>query len=173
MRGIKPGSMAPLIQVLILIFCVALMVLLLGLPLLLPEGSPVPDMIAFGLLSIAVLAFVWSTGAYWTLLPILAVVGLGVWLDREGREPPSEIPRGAGTGMSARTRLRLRLWRAASLATMALAIAVVGSLATDLGATITMDLIAPCILVTLVASAAFRFSYNRSCRRDGRALDQE
>jgi hypothetical protein len=161
--------MAPLIQVLILIFCVALLVLLLGLPLLLPEGSPVPDMLAFGLLSIAVLAFVWSTGAYWTLLPIAAIAALVAWLDRERGELPREFSPGGGSGVSDRTRLRLRLWRAANRLMMVLLAGIAIALAAGLSATTINDFVTPWILVALVAGAAFRFSYYRSCRRDGRA----
>lgn len=161
--------MEPLAEVLVLTSCVALLALMLGLPLLLPRDSLIPDLLAFGLLSIVVLAFVWGTGAYWTLLPVLAVVALVAWMDREGREPPRQIPPGGETGMSDRTRLRFGLWRAANGVMMTLAIGVMIALATGRGAIVIMDLIVPGILVTLVASAAFRFSYNRSCRRDHRA----
>jgi len=159
----------PVLETLILIFCLALLTLLLGLPLLLKPDSPIPDMIGFGILTLVVLAFVWSSGAYWIILPILAVAAFVAWLEREGKGGLEGG--GGGTGLSDRTRRRLRLWRAANLLQFVLLVAVVVLLATGIGMR-SKDLV-PWMLVTMVATAAFRFSFYRSCRRDHRALAGE
>lgn len=160
----------PVLETLILIFCLALLTLLLGLPLLLKPDSPIPDMIGFGILTLVVLAFVWSTGAYWIILPILAVVAFVAWLEREGQGGP-EGGGGGGTALSDRTRRRLRLWRAANLLQLALLAGVVALIVSGIG-TRAVDLV-PWMLVTMVATAALRFSFYRSCRRDHRALAGE
>lgn len=59
--------MTPPAEVLVLIACVALLALMLGLPLLPHEDSLIPDLMTFGLLGMVSLAFLWGTGAYWTL----------------------------------------------------------------------------------------------------------
>lgn len=169
---------------LILILCMALLTLSLGLPLLVKPDSPIPDMIAFGVLTFIVLAFVWGTGAYWIILPILALVAFVAWLDREGQSGPvapagkggsrqtSEGSRGdGGTGLSARTRLRFRLWRAANRLQLAVLVGVVALIATGIGMR-SVDLV-PWMVITMVATAAFRFSFYRSCQRDQRALAGE
>jgi hypothetical protein len=155
------------IEMLILILCMALLILLLGLPLLVRPDSPIPDMIGFGILTFLVLAFVWSSGAYWIILPILALVGFVAWLDREGKSGPESCG-GGECGLSDRTKLRLRLWRAAIGLQFALLVGVVAQIATGIGMR-SMDLV-PWMLVTMVATVAFRFSFYRSCRRDQRAL---
>lgn len=144
-------------EVLILIAGATLLTLSLGLPLLLRTDSLVPDMIGLGALAIAVLAYVWSFGIWWTLLPVLAIFALVAWMDRKGEEEPY-----SETGMGNRTRLRFRLWAAANaLAIIPLGLVVL-ALATGVGAESVEDVLLPLLLVMLVASSAFRFSYNRS-----------
>src|SRR4051812_47720477 len=101
--------MTQLAQALILIAGMALFTLLIGLPLLLPRNSPIPDTIGLFVLAVAVLAFAWLEGSWWTLLPVLAIAALVSWMDRKPEQPP--YPE---TGMSERSRARFRLWRAAN-----------------------------------------------------------
>ena len=170
------------LETLILVLCVALLTLSLGLPLLVKPDSLVPDMVAFGILAAVVLAFAWGTGAYWIILPILAVIAFVAWLDGErqsgpaapagksgSRQAPEGGPGDSGTGPSDRTRLRLRLWRAANGLQLALLAGVVVLIATGIGGR-PFDLV-PWLMVAMVATAAFRFSFYRSCRRDERASD--
>jgi hypothetical protein len=108
----------------ILMLCVVLLTFLLGIPLLLKPDSLIPDIISFGILSVVVMAFIWSSGDYWIVLPILAVMAFVAWLDRDGQATPvgksaapqpAEGRRGEGAArVSDRTRLRLRLWRVAN-----------------------------------------------------------
>lgn len=165
------------LETLILIFCVALLILSLGLPLLVKPDSPIPDITAFGILTFVVLAFVWATGAYWILFPILVLSAFVAWLDREGQGGPvtpagkdgsRQTPEGSrgdgGTGLSDRTKLRLRLWRAANRLQLVLLAGMVALIATGIGMR-SVNLV-PWIVVTIVATAAFRFSFHRACRRD-------
>lgn len=173
------------LETLILIFCVAPPILLLGLPLLVRPDSPIPDLIAFGILTLFVLACVGGTGAYWIILPILAVIAFVAWLDGEGQSGPAapagkggsrQTPEGsggdAGTGLSDRTELRFRLWRAANRLQFALVAGVVVLIATGFGIRTVVNLV-PWMMVMMVATAAFRFSFYRSCQRDERALAGE
>lgn len=144
-------------ELLILLAGVTLLALSLGLPLLVRTESLVPDMIGLGVLAVAVLAYVWSFGIWWTLAPVLAIFALVARLDRKGQE--KTYPE---TGTSDRARLRLRLWAAANgLSIVPLALVIL-ALATGVGAERVKDLLLPLLLVMLVASSAFRFSYNRS-----------
>ncbi|HEV7661500.1 MAG TPA: hypothetical protein VGO55_16800 [Allosphingosinicella sp.] len=140
----------------ILVLGVIFLTLALGLPLLLKPDSALPDMIGLAILAVLVLAYVWSSGAYWTLLPILAVPAFLAWLDRAGGE----------TGAGDRTLLRFRLWRAANRLQLALIAGVLVLLAAGSGFD-TLGLVVPWILVALVATAGLRHSFNRSARRDG------
>lgn len=155
----------PVPDVLILIACVVVLTLLLGLPLLLKPDSPIPDIIGFGILAAFVLFYVWSMGDWWIILPILAVLALMAWLDREGQEARPERE----TGMSDRTRLRFRLWRAAHYVQLALIAFVLISFATGFAATALRPIVS-CMVIMMVAGAAFRFSCVRSARRDRRVL---
>ena len=139
-----------------LILASSLFIVALGLPLLIRTESHVPDMIGLGILVAAVLAYVWAFGIWWTLLPVAAIFALIAWMDREpGAQPDPE------NGMSDRTRLRFRLWAAANgLSAIPLAL-VIWAIATGSGAVV-KDLLLPSLLVMVVASSAFRFSYNRS-----------
>lgn len=159
---------------LILILCMVLLTLVLGLPLLLKPDSLVPDIIAFGILGVAVLAFVWGTGAYWIAIPILALVAFVAWLDREGQNVPATLsnegedgrrdgPGGGATGANRRTGLPLRLWRTALVVQTALvACALILPAAGFIGF---VELILPWMVITMVAMAAFRYSFYRSCTR--------
>jgi len=169
-------------DVLILIVCVALLTLALGLPLLLKPDSLVPDIIAFGILAVAVLAFIWVMGAYWITLPILALVAFVAWLDRGEQSRPATLGDeggnrgrdalgGGATAANGRTQLRLRLWRAAILVQMALVACVV--ILPAAGFMRSIELIVPWMVIVTVAMVAFRFSFFRSCRRNQRAAAGE
>jgi hypothetical protein len=148
-----------------LILAAVLFVVALGLPLLLRKDSLVPDMIGLGILGSAVLAYVWSFGIWWTLVPVAAIFALVAWMDREGEEKP--YPE---TGMSARTRLRFRLWVAANALSLIPLALLVLAMATGIGAPTATGILIPSMLVMLVASSAFRFSYNRSIPGEPRAM---
>ena len=169
-------------DVLILIFCVTLLILALGLPLLLKRDSLVPDIIAFGILAVVVLVYVLVTGAYWITLPILALLAFVAWLDRGGQNAPETLgnggdnrggaPLGGGaSGANDRTQLRLRLWRTANRLQAVLVACVLIFAAA--GFTRSIELIVPWIVIVMVAMAAFRFSFYRSCRREQLALAGE
>ena len=169
-------------DVLILIVCVALLTLALGLPLLLKRDSLVPDIIAFGILAVAVVAFVWATGAYWITLPISALIAFVAWLDRgeqnrpttlcdEGENRRRDALGGGATGANGRTQLRLRLWRAAIRVQLALVACVL--ILSAAGFIRSIALIVPWMVIVAVAMVAFRFSFFRSCRRDELALAGE
>jgi hypothetical protein len=162
-------------DVLILIVCMVLLTLTLGLPLLLKPDSLLPDIVAFAILAVAILAFIWSTGAYWITFPILSLMALVIWLDREGQHKPTTLSDDAenprhdtvvygAAGTNGRTQLRLRLWRAANRVQMALVASVVILLAA--GFTRSLELIVPWMVIVTVAMVAFRFSFLRSRRRD-------
>ena len=160
-----------MIVILILIVCVLLPILAFGLPLLLPPDSPIPDLVGAAVLTALVLVFIWGTGAYWILLPILVVLAGVAWLERPAAEATRDVGVSDGSGMTGPTRLRFRLWRTANRLGMALPAGLLLSLATGLGAA-AAPLIVPWIPITLVAAAAFRFSFYRSCRRDERLVPQ-
>ena len=156
-REAKPCYAGSVTELLILIAGVALLILALGLPLLLRKDSLVPDMIGLGVLAVAILAYVWTFGIWWTLLPVVAIFALVAWMDRKGGEKPHPE-----TGMSDRTRLRFRLWAAANgLSIIPLALVIL-AMATRIGAGSVKEVLLPMLLVMLAASSAFRFSYNRS-----------
>jgi hypothetical protein len=160
----------PVPELLILLAFVTLMTLALGLPLLLKPDSAIPDMIGFGIMSAAVLAFIWVLEAYWVILPILAVVALVVWLDRDRREgSTARAGNGATGGVSDRTELRFRLWRTFNRLTLILAGSALLLFVTASGMA-AVTFIAGWMLAAMVASAAFRHSFYRSCRRDQSAL---
>jgi hypothetical protein len=149
------------LELLVLILLLLLLVLSLGLPLLLSPDSRAPAIISFGILSAFVAATIWSTDAWWILLPIAALVAWVVRWDRT----PQNIPVTEGAldarGRSAATRLRLRLWGAAILAGPVLFgllfVLPFGSAA---------YIVLPCLAVIMVAVTLFRFSCYRSALRD-------
>lgn len=153
----------------ILVIFIALLTLALGLPLLVKPDSLVPDIFALGILTVVALGFAWGMGAWWILLPILALVAFVVWLDRSGDRQAPENGSGGGNGWSTRTTLRFRLWRAANRLQLALIACVLAFSATGFGLTAVTPMIA-WLVVTMVAAAAFRFSFYRACRHDRRAL---
>ena len=151
-----------MLSALILFACMVLLVFVLGLPLLLRPDSPIPDIIAFCLLVAMVAAFIWGTGAWWILLPILALVALTVRLDRPA--PAADLPE-AGAGMSRPVRLRFRLWRWAIGASFALTISVFVLPAVGQGRAVT-GVVVPLMMVAMTAMALFRFAFTRACRRE-------
>jgi hypothetical protein len=155
------------LQVLILIACMVLLVLALGLPLLVGPDSPVPDVMAFVILAAMIAAGVWSTGAWWILLPILALVALVVRMDREGRDAAVDHAAADRARMSTRTRLRFRLWCAANLAIPALIAALFFLPQGSAGA-----FVVPCLVIAMAAMTLFRFAFYRSARRDEDAMSE-
>lgn len=156
-------------ETLILILFVALLILALGLPLLVGPDSLVPDIVALGILTAVVLGFAWGTGAWWIFLPILALGALLVWLERGDDRQVPENGSGGGNGWSNRTALRFRLWRGANFLQLALIACVLAIGATGFGLTAVKPMIA-WMVVTMVAAAAFRFSFYRACRQERRTL---
>ena len=154
--AIEPG----MIEVLILIAVVTLLTLTLGLPLLLRPDSLVPDLIAFGLLAVYVAFAIWASGAWWILLPILALAAWVVRFDDAGPAAPAD-PGPDARGMSARTRLRLRLWR---IARFAFLVPVAAFFFLPPG---NANNVLACMTVALVAAQLFRFSFYRAWQRDG------
>jgi L-asparagine transporter-like permease len=160
--------MTPLASVLALVIGLAVVVLVLGLPLLLPKDTLVPDMIGLGVLAAAALAFVWLTGVWWTLLPILALAALVAWIDKAGRDPPLDE-----SALGERTRLRFQMVRASTRLTLVVLVVVLVAMATEVGGAILVERIVPWLLVAMAATALFRLSYNRACDRDMRARGAE
>jgi L-asparagine transporter-like permease len=163
--------MTPLAEVLILMLGVTVLTLLLGLPLLPPKESLIPDMIGLGILTVAVLAFVWRTGIWWVLLPVLALAALVAWMDRADHD--ASLERSASAN---RTRLRFQLVRASNRLTLVVLVVLVIDLiamATEVRGAIILELIVPWLLVTMVATALFRLSYSRAWDRDMRARGAE
>lgn len=153
-------------MVLILVACMVLLVLALGLPLLLRPDSPVPDILGGGVWAAMILYGFWMEALWWVLLPILALIGLTVWLDKASAgEAPLAVDR---RGMSARTRLRFRLSRLANLAILALIVSLF-----VLPAGSTRPYLFPAMLIGMSAMVLFRFSFYRSWRRDADAFGQE
>ena len=155
-----------MLTALILVACMVLVVVLLGLPLLLRPDSPIPDVIGFGILAAWILFCVWTVALWWVLIPVLGLVGLAVWLDRErpGARAAATLD---GRGMSARTRQRFRLWRVANVTILALGASVFFLPAGSAG-----GLILPGLMIAMVAVALFRFSFYRSWRRDAHLSDE-
>jgi hypothetical protein len=145
---------------LILIPVVALIIVALGLPLLVRQNSLVPDSVGFGILSLVVLGCAWGMGAWWIFVPILAIVGFVIWLDRGSRRSPEDGSDGGAT-------LRLRLWRAAQRLQLVLMVCGLALFATGFGLRAAEPVIAWGV-VMWVAAAAFRFSFCRACRHDSR-----
>jgi len=154
-------------SVLILIAFVVPMTLLLGLPLLLKPDSPIPDMIGFGLLAVFVGLAVWATGAWWILLPILALASWLVWLDKAGEAAPAAPAAPGRNGWSWRTRLRFRLWVAANAATPVLVVSLF-----FLPAGSASSMVLPGLAIAVTASMLFRFSFWRAARRDAADLPE-
>jgi hypothetical protein len=150
---------AGMTEVLILIAVVTLLTLALGLPLLLKPDSLIPDLIVFVLLAAYVAFAIWASGAWWVLLPILALAAWVVRFDDAGPAAPAD-PFLDARGMSARTRLRFRLWRIAKLAIL-VPIAAFFFLPPGNASTILA-----CMTVALVAAQLFRFSFYRAWQRD-------
>jgi hypothetical protein len=157
-----------MVPALLLIACMVLLVFLLGLPLLLRPDSPVPDIVALGLLAVIVLAFAWGTGAWWILLPILALAALLAWLDRRDETALRDAGPDGGEERSRRTLSRFRLWRAAHHVQFALIVSVFVLPAVGAGKAIGTAIV-PCMVIALAMGALFRFAFVRSCRRDERA----
>jgi hypothetical protein len=147
------------LHLLILIILMALLVVVLGLPLLLGSDSPIPDYIGFGIVAAAVGFFVWS-GIWWILLPIAFLVALVVWMDSGGQDAPADPAGLDRRGWSARTRLRFGLWCAAILAIPAL-IASVFILPDG-----SVGIVMSTMVIVMAAMSLFRFSFCRSARRD-------
>ena len=145
---------------LFLILFIALLILALGLPLLVRPDSLAPDIVTLGILTAVVLGFAWGMVAWWILLPILALMAFVVWLERGDRQAPED-----GNGWSDRITLRFRLWGAANLLQLVLIACVLAFSATGFGLTAVKPMIA-WMVVTMVAAAAFRFSFYRACRHD-------
>jgi hypothetical protein len=149
----------PMFELLILSLLLVLLVLSLGLPLLLSPDSRAPVMISFCILTAFVAAIIWSTGAWWILLPIAALIFWAVRLDGRDRETPvGDLDR---RGRSAPTRLRLRLWGAASLAVPALFAAL---FFVPFGSAVTF--VVPGMAIAMAAMTLFRYSFYRSALRD-------
>jgi len=154
-----------MLETLVLILIVALLTLALGLPLLVGPDSLVPDIVPLVILTMAVPGSAWGTGAWWIFLPILALGAFLVWLERgDGRHVP-ENGSGGANGWSNRTALRFRLWRGANFLQLALIACVLAISATGFGLTAVRPMIG-WMVVTMVAAAAFRFSFQRACRRE-------
>jgi hypothetical protein len=146
-------------ELLILSLLLVLLVLSLGLPLLLSPDSRAPAMISFCILTAFVAAIIWSTGAWWCLLPIAALIFWVVRLDaNEAGAPVAALDR---RGRSAPTRLRLRLWGAASLAVPALFAAL---FFVPFGSAVTV--VVPGMAIAMAAMTLFRYSFDRSALRD-------
>ena len=149
-----------MLELLILFVLMALLIVVLGLPLLLGSDSLVPDYLGFGIVALAVGWFVWD-GLWWILPPIAALVALVVRLDKGGGDAPAEPASPERSGWSARTRLRFRLWCAASLA-VPLLIACFFLLPDGTGVWVAI----PGLVIAMAAMSLFRFSFVRSARRD-------
>lgn len=158
----------PDVLILILIAIVIPMTLLLGLPLLLRPDSRIPDMIGFGLLAVFVGISVWATGAWWILLPILALASWLVWLDERGQQAPAAPTAPDRAGWNARARLRFRLWCTANAATPVLVVSLF-----FLPAGSVTSIVLPGLMIAMAASSVFRFSFYRAARRDPDALRGE
>lgn len=154
-----------MLMVLILVVGMVLLVVVLGLPLLLDSDSPVPDYLGFGILAAMIALFIWTMGDWWIMVPILALVALTVRLDRKGRETPADPASLDRRGWSARTRLHLWLWGAALLAIPALFASLFILPQGRAG-----PVVAPCLMIAIVASTLFKFGFHRSVRRDHGAL---
>lgn len=156
-------------ETLILILFIALLTLALGLPLLVGPDSLVPDIVSLGILTVVVLGFAWGTGAWWILLPILALVAFVAGLERCGDRQAPQNGSAGRIGWTNRTTLCFRLWRAANRLQLALIACVLAFSATGFGLTAVTPMIA-WMVVTMAAAAAFRFSFYCACRHDRRTL---
>ena len=148
-----------MLEIAILIICMALLIAVLGLPLVLGSDSPIPDYLGFFILAAVIAWFVWS-GGWWILPPIAALVALTVWLDRAGRDAPVDSAALDHRGWSARTRLRFRLWCLSLLAPLLL----IGSL--FVAPQGSLVILISCMPVAIAAMSLFRFSFYRSMMRD-------
>lgn len=153
-----------MLLILVLIVCLALLVVVLGLPALLGSDSPGPDVIGFAILAVMVAAIVWLMGAWWVLAPIAALSAWVRWLDKTVGDAPADFAALDEGGTSAGTRTRGRRCAVAIIVAGALfaAIFVLPALA---GAAV-LDVLIPCLVIALTAVGLFRFSYYRSVRRD-------
>jgi hypothetical protein len=152
-------------NVLILIVCVVPLALSIGLPLLLKPESRVPDYLGFGALGAAVLGYAWATGAWWMLLAALAIGAFAAWLDRTGPEPAPTVPPTDERGWSDRTRSRFRRWRLAHYLSVALILGIVILVATGVRL-VYLDQVAGGMLLSVLASHIFRFSFFNAAERD-------
>ncbi len=152
-------------ELILMIAIILLIPFALGLELLLRPGSPVPDYLGYGLWAAMILFCIWSQALWWVLLPILALIALFVWLDRDRSGPREAPPALDGRGMSRRTRLRFRLGCASQLVLpvmiASLFILPAGSL---------RNVFFPVLLIAMTGMVLFRASFYRSWRRD--ALDR-
>ena len=147
-------------EVLLLIAVMVLLVGLLGLPLLVKPESRIPDYIGCGLMAVIVLGYAWSASAWWVLLPVAGVIALVLWLDRR-RIPDEPGVDGAGRDRAQQRFLYLRLANRIGFLICLGAVVIFGS-----GARLVpVDVIIGCLLTSLVATTAFRLSYNNAVRR--------
>jgi hypothetical protein len=149
----------------ILTVCLGLFVIVQALPPLFGSDSRLPDGIGFFVLAVMVAAICWLMGAWWVLLPIALLVAWVHWLDKEVRDGPADPAALDEDGTSARTRVRGVRWGTAAIVAASLFCASFVLPGIGAGAEI-LDLLVPGLVVALVATGLFRFSYYRSVRRD-------
>ena len=149
----------------ILIACLALLVVVQGLPAILGSDSPVADGVGFVILAVMVAAIIWFMGAWWVLVPIAGLGAWVHWLDEEVRAGPADPAGLDENGTSARTRARGLRWRVAWIVAAALLVAnfVLPGIGADIAV---LEILIPGLVIVLVATGLFRFSYCRSARRD-------
>jgi hypothetical protein len=151
-----------MLQFLLLIFCMVLLALALGLPLILEADSAIPDILSLGILAAMVAVYIWGTDDWWILLPVLLLVALTVRLEREG--PPADAMPQSDGGMSRRTRRRFRLWRIALCVQAVLLVAFATLFMLDQGP-VAVAFALPALVIAMVAMTLFRFSFHRACAR--------
>ncbi len=144
-----------------------LAVLWLGLPLLLKPGSWIPDIIGVAVMAAVIGFVIWSSGNWWILLPVLALVALVVWMDRRDAALTDRRPF-EGRNLSRQSLSRLRLWRNANRTGMALLAGIILLVATGSGRAIG-NLIVPVLLISMLTTSAFGFAFSRSAARDEQA----
>lgn len=152
----------------ILIVCLALLVVVHGLPATLGSDSPLADGIGFFILAVMVATIIWLMGAWWVLAPIAGLGAWVHWLDRDIRAGPADPAGLDEDGTSARTRTRGVRWRVAVIvaASLLLVIFILPGVGTDIAV---LEVLIPGLVIALVAMGLFRFSYYCSVRRDDSA----